>query len=260
MLREACINGGQNAFSAWAKAQDAILADSRVTGQLRYALRAQIIQRISIDPDMDDQSRRTQYEQALLKLAKDYPDQLSPYGVLLTLASQSSDGEARSIATRILAQTGQDEIREQAAAILHRLDALGKPLAVQFTAVDGREVDLSKMKGKVVLVDFWATWCMPCVEEMPVIKDAYDKFHTNGFEVVGISLDEDKGALTRFVQAYGIPWPQYFDGQRWQNKFAVEHSIKAVPAMWLVDKNGILQSENPRGDLQGAVEMLLKKN
>src|SRR6266478_8213925 len=76
---------------------------------------------------------------------------------------------------------------------------LGQPLAIQFEAIDGRQVDLAKMRGKVVLVDFWATWCPPCVREVPVVKAAYDKFHPRGFEVIGISLDDKKQDLLSFV-------------------------------------------------------------
>src|SRR2546428_11372592 len=82
---------------------------------------------------------------------------------------------------------------------------------VKFTAVDGREVDLAKLKGKVVLVDFWATWCGPCVGEVPHVVETYKKFHDKGFEIVGISLDQNKDALVNFTKSHGMTWPQYFD-------------------------------------------------
>ena len=75
------------------------------------------------------------------------------------------------------------------------VDIKGMPITLKFTAVDGREVDLSKMVGKVVLVDFWATWCGPCVAELPNVLKAYEKLHDKGFEIVGISFDEDKAKL-----------------------------------------------------------------
>ncbi|MGH7942428.1 MAG: peroxiredoxin family protein, partial [Limisphaerales bacterium] len=100
--------------------------------------------------------------------------------------------------------------------ILHRLNAtVGKSLDIKFTAVDGRRVDLSSMKGKVVLVEFWATWCPGCVAEIPDVKLTYDKFHSKGLDVIAISFDTDVKALKNFVQAHDIPWPQYFDGKGW---------------------------------------------
>lgn len=136
-------------------------------------------------------------------------------------------------------------------------DALGKPLDIKFIATDGKRVDLSRMKDKVVLVDFWATWCGPCVEEIPTIKKAYDQFHSRGFDVIGISLDSDKDTLNRFIQHEKLPWPQYFDGKGWQNKYAKQYGIAQIPTMWLVDKEGRLTDINARGDLKAKVEKLL---
>ena len=129
-----------------------------------------------------------------------------------------------------------------ARAVTERIDPIGKPLDMQFTAVDGRQVDLSQMKGKVVLIVFWATWCGPCVGEIPSIKECYDKCHSKGFEVVGISLDKDKDKLESFTQKMEMPWPQYFDGKQWDAKFAKQYGITSVPEMWLVDKKGNLRA------------------
>lgn len=134
---------------------------------------------------------------------------------------------------------------------------IGKPLNLKFTSVDGKPVDLASMKGKVVLIDFWATWCGPCIRELPSVKATYEKLHPKGFEIVGISLDQNKNALTSFVQKNKMPWPQHFDGKGWNNQFATQFGIQSIPAMWLVDKKGNLRDVSARAGLEGKVEKLL---
>ena len=127
------------------------------------------------------------------------------------------------------------------------------PLDLKFTAVDGREIDLAALRGQVVLIDFWATWCPPCVEEVPELVATYEKFKDQGFTIVGISLDEDKGALEKFTTENKMTWPQFFDGQGWENEMAKRFKIQTVPTMWLLDREGKLIDANPRGRLEQAV-------
>jgi thiol-disulfide isomerase/thioredoxin len=151
------------------------------------------------------------------------------------------------------------EMASQQIAVQKRLEDLKtKPIDLQFTALDGTSVDLAKMRGKVVLIDFWASWCPDCVTEAPGVVDAYKKYHDQGFEIVGVSLDEDKAALLAFAQQTGMVWPQYFDGKKWNNDVSKSFDISSIPAMWLVDKKGLLVTKNGRDNLAGQVESLLK--
>jgi peroxiredoxin len=112
---------------------------------------------------------------------------------------------------------------------------------------DGNDLSISNFKGKVVLVDFWATWCGPCVAELPNVLEAYNDYHEKGFEVVGISLDSAKDKLEQFVKRRKMPWVQYFDGQGWSNKLAQQYGVTSIPATYLLDEGGKIVAKDLRG-------------
>ena len=138
------------------------------------------------------------------------------------------------------------------------LPGVGDEMEIAFTDLAGKEVNLAKMTDKVVLVDFWATWCGPCVAEMPNVIAAYDKYKAKGFEVIGVSLDEDKAALEKFVVDNKMTWSQYFDGKGWENELAQHFGISGIPATFLIGKGGKIIASNLRGeDLEAAIEKAL---
>ncbi|MBL9191445.1 MAG: redoxin domain-containing protein [Opitutaceae bacterium] len=134
-------------------------------------------------------------------------------------------------------------------------------LEMKFTALDGREVDLAQLRGKVVLIDFWATWCGPCKEELPNVLANYRKYHDQGLEVIAISLDaeKDRQTLIDFVREHQLPWPQHFDGRGWKNEFATRFGVRAIPAMFLLDQTGKVVTTEARGPkLETEIRRLLQ--
>ncbi len=126
--------------------------------------------------------------------------------------------------------------------------------------IDGKPLSLAKYKGKVVLVDFWATWCGPCINELPNVLEAYQKHHAKGFEIVGISLDQSESKLRDFIKTKKMPWQQFFDGKGWGNKLAVVYGVNSIPATYLLDGEGKIIGKDLRGpDLEEAVAKALAK-
>ena len=122
---------------------------------------------------------------------------------------------------------------------------------------------LAQYKGKVTLVDFWATWCGPCREELPNVVSVYGKYKPKGFDVVGVSLDDkaDKSKLMKFTVANKMPWRQVFDGAGWESKIAKNYGVKAIPFTLLIGKDGKIAAVNPRGpELEPAVKAALAAN
>lgn len=198
------------------------------------------------------------FEKSLREIVKEYPDRREVYGAFMEIAELLGGTKAAEIYAELAAaEKAPDQIRELATMMKKKFERVGKPLALKYTAVDGRKVDLAELKGKVVLIDFWATWCGPCVAEVPNMLSAYERLNPKGFEIVGISLDHDEEALTSFIKKKRLPWAQVFGGGGEDNKLGKEFGITSIPSMWLVDKQGILRDLEGRENLAEKVEKLL---
>ena len=131
---------------------------------------------------------------------------------------------------------------------------------IQLSNPEGKQIALSSFKGKVVLVDFWASWCGPCRKENPNVIRVYNKFHKKGFEVYGVSLDEEKDKWIKAIEKDGLPWTHVSDLGGWSSSVCKTFSITAIPFTILVDKKGNIVAKGLRGDeLEKKVEELLSQ-
>lgn len=136
-----------------------------------------------------------------------------------------------------------------------RLEALeatvvGKQFVdIKGTTPDGKNLSLSDYagKGKYILIDFWASWCPPCRKEMPLIVDAYKKYKNKGFEIVGVSLDDDKVAWGKGIKDLNITWPQVSDLKGWKTDLGAAYAVNSIPHTVLLDKDGKIIAKNLNG-------------
>jgi outer membrane lipoprotein-sorting protein/peroxiredoxin len=142
-----------------------------------------------------------------------------------------------------------------------RLKVGAEPFPLKGTTLEGKKISYADYKGKVLLVDFWATWCGPCVAELPNVLDAYKKYHAKGFDILGISLDrEDRSKLESFIKERKMDWPQIYDGKFWQAENAVAYGVRSIPFTLLIGKDGKIAAVGARGEaLAPAIETALAK-
>ena len=193
------------------------------------------------------------------------PNDSATAGLAMQLASafehmpggEAAAREAYETFGPIFAASSNESIRQMGASFagtLRRLSLPGNPMEITGTLLNGQPFDQQTLTGKVVLVDFWATWCGPCVAEIPNVLEQYNKYHDRGFEVVGISLDQDRSALEKFVGDRKIPWPILFEpseGTGWQHPLATYYGISGIPTVILIGQDGNVITLNARGERLG---------
>lgn len=148
---------------------------------------------------------------------------------------------AREVCDLVVERAADPAVRDHFAAYRKRLDLVGRPApAVRGADADGVEVKLADLKGKVVLVVFWATWCNPCVERIPILNRALELYENDGFAILGVNLDTgpDRARLVRrFVVEFGVPWPNVLNGEGGDD-IAGAYAVAEIPANVLIGRDG----------------------
>jgi len=231
----------------------------------RHLLREQASQ-VSENEGASDADRKKVLDELVKFIASGEPTSADAqlavgYAVNLEYApARELAAEAYSKLGQIFAESKDADLASRGKMLLgaaKRLNLVGQPFELKGTTIDGKPFDLASLKGKVVLVDFWATWCGPCRREMPHVKELYEKHGGKGFDVVGISLDEDQEALAAYLEENAIRW-ETLAGDGTQD-LAEKYGVRGIPTMMLVDKEGqIAGVAHNVAALAPLVEKLLK--
>lgn len=195
-----------------------------------------------------------------VKAFPDHQDNVTLVEIRLQLTQDFAAGRLPAVLEELAKNANSDialMAKDWMAGVKAMTELKSKPLELKFRAADGSDVDLEKLRGKVVLIDFWATWCGPCMAEVPNLVKTYERLKEKGFEIIGISLDQEAADLNRVTKAKKMTWPQYFDGKGWQNDIARKYGIDGIPAMWLVNKKGVVADTDARKGFAEKVEKLL---
>ena len=191
-------------------------------------------------------------KQVLDSIIGHYPDSYVSGIILRDIYSKELSADEMQARYDALSQRVKaSNIGKDLAEVIKSMRAVGLgSMAPDFTLndPDGHPVKLSSLRGKCVLIDFWASWCGPCLREAPNVKRVYDKYHDKGFEVLSVSIDEDKEAWVNAIQKHQLTWLHVSSLKGWQCPVARLYQVSGVPAMFLLDRDGRIVSTNARGE------------
>lgn len=198
-------------------------------------------------PNANFQEINDVWMESLADFVKEHADSPDAAEAMLQLAIgyefMGKDDEAIEWFGKIATNFGNTEIAQKAAGAKRRLQSVGKPMTLSSKTLDGRPVNIADLKGRVVLVHYWATWCEPCKQDMQLIKDLQAKY-ARSFTPIGVNLDNDAKEAAAFLKSKPLPWPQVYEAGGLESRLANEMGILTLPTMILVDSTGKVVNRN----------------
>ncbi|MCE9543911.1 MAG: redoxin family protein [Planctomycetia bacterium] len=178
----------------------------------------------------------------LEKYVQDYPQSPdTPEAMLQIGVAQEFAGEedkAKEWYAKVTTNFGDTPVAKKAAGARRRLESVGQVITLRGTDLNNRVVDLSRYKGRVVLIEYWATWCEPCKADMDTLRDLVSRFGKQGFSIIGINLDNDRQLAVDFLQKSRLPWVNLYEPGGLESRLATELGVLTLPTMLLVDQQG----------------------
>ena len=201
------------------------------------------------------QKEKQSYEEAVVALQKAIEISKGKvvkayYNLGFALIKSGKEQEGIAVLKKFLElDPGATEV-SQARAVIANLKMVDAKVAPAFVVKSqtGEELSLEKLRGKVVLLDFWASWCIPCRIDMPEVRKIWKQYGSDQFTIIGINLDSSRPPFEAYMKEEGITWLQYYDGLGWGNKISRLYGVYAIPHTVLIDQDGVIQATGLRGE------------
>ena len=213
------------------------------------------------------QNEKKSFEQAVVALqhAIDLGDSklvMAYYNLGFALIKAGREEQGIAALKKFLELAPNASESAQARAVIANTKMINATIAPSFAvkSFTGEDLALEKLRGRIVLLDFWASWCGPCRVDMPEVRKIWKKYAGDQFVIIGINLDSSRAAFEAYAKEQGVTWPQYYDGLGWGNKISQLYRVFAIPHTILIDQDGVIQATGFRGgELSNKIGELLKK-